>query len=634
MILAFTVGGTAGQPELAAGDVDFGFLGGYTIPDVSFALGGDPGAVYSATVTVSLGVGEETTPRYSRVFVDKHLGDEVSLVADFSAVPGAEVWCSIVIEATGAATRTVRLVRTATGSLAPFAGHGGGEGVIHVWAAAPGDGSGSSWVNAVRDLSAALAMLTTTRNEVWIIGDLTLDSRISVGLMGDLAVRGGFTGVEDAVSDRQRGARSVISGADASDLLLFSGSQLLTLDSIEFTHALNRAVERTGGSLFVTNCSFEANGTTVNQKAARALYATGASGKTAQFVDTRFARNTEKGTYAAEGCCVLLETFARATFDNCTFVTNGIIPNVNSGSSGYGEGGYFKGAAIKVNNAPLTMRDCRFFANRAACRGGQNNGGTVRLFGSSYPSAFTNCLFVGNSERQPHGNASESLETGGGALVLDLGSASGLVDVYGCTFAWNLADCRRSPAAINVRTGTLRVRNSIFWGNTRRDIGTAGADIDLKSNGTADVDYSLFEDGTEACITAADATKLTLGAHNTWGNPRFATRDEDLAGIIKTNAASFNFIYFDWNRLGELINFNAHLRGGRGYFDEKTGELSKAYLAGPNSPAIDAGDPAADYSREPDCLQGWHGKRRNLGYYGNTPWATLTPYSGGLLILR
>ena len=634
VILAFTVGGTAGQPELSAGDVDFGFLGGYTIPDVSFALGGDPGAVYSATVTVSLGVGEETTPRYSRVFVDKHLGDEVSLVADFSAVPGAEVWCSIVIEATGAATRTVRLVRTATGSLAPFAGHGGGEGVIHVWAAAPGDGSGSSWVNAVRNLADALAMLSASKAEVWIIGDLTLDSRISVVLMGDSAVRGGFTGVEDAVSDRQRGARSVISGADASDLLLFSGSQLLTLDSIEFTHALNRAVERTGGSLFVTNCSFEANGTTVTTKAGRALYATGASGKTAQFIDTRFARNTEKGTYAAEGCCVLMETFARATFDNCTFVTNGIIPNVNSGSSGYGEGSYFKGAALKVTGVPLTMRNCRFFVNRAACRGGQNNGGTVRLFGSSYPSAFTNCLFVGNSERQPHGSASESFETGGGALVLDLGSASGLVDVYGCTFAWNLADCRRSPAGLNVRKGTVRVRNSVFWGNARRDVGTAGRDIDLKTDGTADVDYSLFEDGTEACITAADATKLTLGAHNTWGNPRFATRDEDLAGIIKTNAANFNFIYFDWNRLGELINFNAHLRGGRGYFDEKTGELSKAYLAGPNSPAIDAGDPESDYSREPDCLQGWHGKRRNLGYYGNTPWATMTPYSGGLLILR
>ena len=276
----------------------------------------------------------------------------------------------------------------------------------------------------------------------------------------------------------------------------------------------------------------------------------------------------------------------------------------------------------------------RFFANRASCRGTQNNGGTVRLMGSSYPSAFTNCLFVGNSERQPHDSAGESLETGGGALVLDLGSASGLVDVYGCTFAWNLADCRRSPAGINVRKGMVRVRNSVFWGNARRDVGTAGRDIDLKTDGTADVDYSLFEDGTEACITAADATKLTLGAHNTWGNPRFATRDEDLAGIIKTNAASFNFIYFDWNRLGELINFNAHLRGGRGYFDEQTGELVTDYMQGQKSPAIDAGDQESDYSREPDCQQGWHGKRRNLGYYGNTPWATMTVFPGGLLILR
>jgi hypothetical protein len=49
---------------------------------------------------------------------------------------------------------------------------------------------------------------------------------------------------------------------------------------------------------------------------------------------------------------------------------------------------------------------------------------------------------------------------------------------------------------------------------------------------------------------------------------------------------------------------------------------------------IDGGDPAAAYSREPDCQQGWHGKRLNLGAYGNTPWATMTVYPGGMVILR
>ncbi len=249
----------------------------------------------------------------------------------------------------------------------------------------------------------------------------------------------------------------------------------------------------------------------------------------------------------------------------------------------------------------------------------------MRLFNGSYPSAFTNCLFVGNSERQPHNGASESVETGGGAIVLDLGNASGLVEVDTCTFAWNAADCRRAPAGINVRKGTVKVRNSIFWKNWRRDVGTAGSDIDVKADGAADIDYSLFAATNETCVTAADATKLTLGAHNVCGNPEFVTSDRDLAGIVLTNSAAFNFIYFDWNRLDEIVRLNAHLRGGK-YIDEVTREET---FARGRSLAVDAGDPAHDWSNEPKP----NGRRVNLGVYGNTLWAT-TAKQGGMLIVR
>jgi hypothetical protein len=79
---------------------------------------------------------------------------------------------------------------------------------------------------------------------------------------------------------------------------------------------------------------------------------------------------------------------------------------------------------------------------------------------------------------------------------------------------------------------------------------------------------------------------------------------------------------------------NGHLFGGRGYYDERTGELVTGFIRLGKSAALDAGDPAAAYSREPDCQQGWHGKRLNLGAYGNTPWATMTVYPGGMVILR
>jgi len=48
------------------------------------------------------------------------------------------------------------------------------------------------------------------------------------------------------------------------------------------------------------------------------------------------------------------------------------------------------------------------------------------------------------------------------------------------------------------------------------------------------------------------------------------------------------------------------------------------------SPAIDAGDPAADYTSEPPP----NGRRLNLGFYGGTPWATRTAFGGMCIIIR
>ena len=84
------------------------------------------------------------------------------------------------------------------------------------------------------------------------------------------------------------------------------------------------------------------------------------------------------------------------------------------------------------------------------------------------------------------------------------------------------------------------------------------------------------------------------------------------------------------------MGYNVHLRGGCGYFDETTGEPVREYAAkkAASSPAIDAGDPNSDYKGEPDTQLGWHGRRVNMGGYGNTPWATLSPFPGAAFYLR
>ena len=626
VILAFVVGGQAGQPELDENDVDFGFLGGYTIPRVSFALGGEPDAVYSATVTVSFGVGEETEPRMTRVFSDKVLGDEVALVGDFSPAIGSEVWCRIVIDSAGAETRTVELVRTATGKVAPFIGHGGGASVMHVWADAPGDGSGSDWLGAMTNfVDAVKAAVQANKSEIWIIGEVSTKlSCPSLSPDAAFAVRGGFTGVEDRADQREKGAMSTIDGGNVADnLLAFANAKPLELEGLNLVNARQHAVVKSGaGDLTVTNCNIEGNGLSVAQVSGRALNLSGTVAAQVTVVDTRFARNYESDRYGAYGPCVYLSTLARATFDNCLFVTNGVAPFAQSGVAGPGESAC-RGGAVYASNAPLTMRNCRLLANRANNRSSLASGGIVRLEGASHPSAFTNCLFVGNSGKEA--SANEKAADAGGVISVLLGSAAGRVDVDCCTFAYNLECAWRSPAAINAMKGTVNVRNSIFWGNARRAINQAGVDIDVKADGAVTADWCLFEDDTTNHISAVKGVTPELGEHNVYGkDPKFMTPPSFFDGMVLTNASTtLKHVYFDWNRLNELVRFNAHLRGGR-HVDETTG--TEVFAAG-RSPAINAGDPAHGWSNEPAP----NGRRVNMGFYGNTPWATMSP--GGMMLL-
>lgn len=42
----------------------------------------------------------------------------------------------------------------------------------------------------------------------------------------------------------------------------------------------------------------------------------------------------------------------------------------------------------------------------------------------------------------------------------------------------------------------------------------------------------------------------------------------------------------------------------------------------------------SDYRGEPDTNDGWHGKRVNMGAWGNTPWATRTKFLHSALYIR
>ncbi len=156
-------------------------------------------------------------------------------------------------------------------------------------------------------------------------------------------------------------------------------------------------------------------------------------------------------------------------------------------------------------------------------------------------------------------------ERSGAAIYVDGGEAPSHVAVFNATVADH--DCPDSSAgAIYLQAGsTITIRDSILWGNTHEITDDTGA--------SHTITYSITADP---------------GQGNLLADPLFA----DAPG------GDFHLRSFAGRHTAEgWVN------------DSET------------SPAIDAGDPEADYSREPQP----NGGRVDLGAYGNTPQASRSP---------
>ena len=201
-------------------------------------------------------------------------------------------------------------------------------------------------------------------------------------------------------------------------------------------------------------------------------------------------------------------------------------------------------------------------------------------------------------------------------------------------------------AGLNIVLGTANVRNSIFYGNIIGGTSKSrGKDISLRGDSVLNVAYTLFgEEGTNSITCAETATTNFLDCV-IFGDPLFVTPNSDIAALVKESTAvsktGAKLIFWDWTTAtadatyAALENVNVHLRGGCGYYSEKTGEFTTDYSRKHNSPAVNAGDPTSDYSAEPLIPGvGDNGRRVNLGCYGNTPWATMSAKPGFVIIVR
>ena len=169
-------------------------------------------------------------------------------------------------------------------------------------------------------------------------------------------------------------------------------------------------------------------------------------------------------------------------------------------------------------------------------------------------------------------NNSTSIE--GAGIAADYGGpGSSYVNLTNCTIANNHAPGGLGGNAVFVDVSSFATANNcIFHGN--------GDDFHVTGGSSLTVTYTLSEEPL-------------AGQGNFQADPLFA----------------------------DTANGDFHLRSTAGRYDPF---LQNWVIDGVHSPAIDAGDPSSSYANEP-----WpHGSRINLGYAGNTAYASLSNSTG------
>lgn len=629
------------------GDITVVWTNSTSQPVIAFRLGGNGGAGYNAKVTVGYGVAGDM---HQVVYPSLAGQADYSVIGDSCFPKDAEFSVSVTVEVGGTIVWGV-YNGTVEADYPPGWGKGGGAGVLHVRSDATGRGDGSDWFNAMTDYYSALDLLTADKHELWLAGDIRTTSQPTAFNKGfEMVIRGGFAGVETNAADRTKGAVSTFDGAAGYVPLRFGNSQKVTLDSIRSAGCPSQGLVKSGaGDLVLTNCELAVNGKSIGMlsysQQGYGLYAAGSSGTTElKLTDCRFIGNglvsgEGWGGYihpsysyrrdSGDGYAAYVENFRRVTLDNCLFLTNGVP--FDSPASGYPGGGSAKGTTFAAVSAPVTMRSCRFVGNRAY--GNSGNGGTVSLGTGTAGSVLTNCLFLADEITKFTDNYGY-LNAGGGELKVAGSSTNDLYEAVNCTFAYNLADIvSGSGVGVNLRKGHLKVKNCIFAGNSvGRRMASGALDAAVETNSTLEVSYSLFQ--SPSTIYRAPGGKVIEGSGVRYGDAHLVTPTN---GVPELRSYYDGSVYRGSAAVLRLIAANVHLRGNLGYIDETTGlrVTDPTWGHGNRSPGIDAGDPSDEYSNEPDLDGiGDHGRRINMGFYGNTPWATMSPLKGNVLRLR
>ncbi|AQT67834.1 hypothetical protein STSP2_00985 [Anaerohalosphaera lusitana] len=259
--------------------------------------------------------------------------------------------------------------------------------------------------------------------------------------------------------------------------------------------------------------------------------------------------------------------------DNCTFKNN----------SAY----HFGGAIQAALNSSPTITDCAFIANSA-----DNAGGAI--YASLSDPQIKNCRFTAN----------DTANVGGAIYASE--SPFGMTN---CTVNYNTT--ANTVGGIACYDCSPSITNSIFTHN----VGTAIYENHSASDPA--VTYCLFYDNPDGdyydndtsatCTGATDINALPHASNNIDGDPLYAS---DTGRWILDG----DDIY--WS------DGDYRLQSRNGRYDPTTKSWIKDSVT---SPAIDAGDPLADWTLELYP----HGQLINLGAYGGTRQASMSDSTSG-----
>ena len=595
---------------------------------LSFQLGGT--GVYSADVYLcSGGTGGEGTNGWKEVVLagrDVKKGASFTVPLDTYFDKGETAAWRIVVMIDGESAYERNGTVTGVYDLPEYKGKKGPKYVIHVRAAAEGDGSGKDWYNACTTLSRAFEVFLEdeTKREIWVSGDLICPGKAMFQLTRSVALRGGFTTLDErSPEDRLPGARSKLSsvktGANAYPQILGGD----TLDDFAF----DRFDCVNSGSIAGISMGAMTEGV-----------------KTLAVTDCRFA--SCPGALRLTGNSHARAVIANCTFTNCTYssgpgafqltsCTEALVTNVSVrfcamnydtyGGNGWSRDDLTSGWAVGANDTPTRFVECEFVGNAYVVHKKDVIHAPVYVGGAVDGTEFVNCLFAANDGRAwedkkqvPYGNST-------GALAFNPSSSAARLGIRNCTFAYNGYNASEGAAGIYAVQGEVTIRNSIFFGNFHLD--ASAGNIRLGANATADIAWTMFDETNTLGVAEVTPGSVTYGRGICLGDPLFVTPYAAAQAQVVGLTNDTNLVTRDLSsRLTDAAvcgAFDLHLKGK---YRDADGVTHRS--GGVQSPAVNAGDKASAYDREPQP----NGGRVNLGNYGNTPEATMSKIGSALIV--